>query len=128
MVGRFGEMIPRKALNHNRSGPKLPSASPSIVTNLTLLDYFLILFPMDYVKVAMIPGINRHLPEGGPHVSEHDFIIWLGMWLVVGCYEGNWGRQDWWSKDNILIGRGAPFRLNEYMSRGRFNQILAQLK
>ena len=29
---------PRKAANHHRSGPKLPSVRPSIITNLTLLD------------------------------------------------------------------------------------------
>ena len=37
---------PRISANHHRSGPKLPSVSPSIATNLTLLYYFLILFPM----------------------------------------------------------------------------------
>ena len=59
---------PRKAENHHRSGPKLPSVSPSIISNLTLLDYFLILFRMDYVKCTMLPVMNRRLPEGGPHV------------------------------------------------------------
>ena len=51
-----------KASNHHRSGPKLPSVSPSIVTNLTLLDYFLILFPVGYVKVTMLPGMSLRLP------------------------------------------------------------------
>ena len=37
----------RKAAKHHCSFPKLPIVSPSIVTNLILLDYFLILFPMD---------------------------------------------------------------------------------
>ena len=59
----------RKAANHHCSGPKLPSFSPSIVKNLTLLYYFLILFSMDYIKGTMLPGMNRRLPEGGPHVS-----------------------------------------------------------
>ena len=31
-------IYPRKASDHHRSGTKLPSVSPSIVTNLTLLD------------------------------------------------------------------------------------------
>ena len=38
----------------------------------------------------MLPGMNRRLSEGVPNVSEHDFIKWLEMWLVMGCYEGNW--------------------------------------
>ena len=79
-------IYPRKASNHHRSGPKLPSVSPSIVTNLTLLDYFLILFPPDYFKGTILPGINRHLPERYPNVSEHEFINCLGVWLVMGCY------------------------------------------
>ena len=53
---------PRKAANHHRSGPKLPSFSPSILTDLTLLYYLLILFHMEYIKGIMIPGMNGHLP------------------------------------------------------------------
>ena len=79
-----------KAANHHRPGTKLLSASPYIVTNLTLLDYFLILFPMDYVKGTMLQGMNQRLTDGGPHVSDHEFINWLGMWLVMVCYKGNW--------------------------------------
>ena len=86
---------PRKVENHHRSGTKRPSIIPSIVTNITLLDYFLILSTMDYIKGTMLPGMNRRLPEGGPHVSEHELIKWLGVWLVMGCYEGNWGRRYW---------------------------------
>ena len=79
-----GGIDPSKVPNHYRSGPKLPIISPSIVTNLTLLYYFLILFPMNYVKGTMLPGINRLLPDVYHHVSEHYFIKWLGMWLVMG--------------------------------------------
>ena len=60
---------PRKLANHHRSGPKLMIVSPSIFTNLTLLDYFLILFPMEYGKGTMLPGINLRLPVGYHHVS-----------------------------------------------------------
>ena len=59
---------PRKAANHHCSGPELPSVRPSILTNLTLLDYVLILCTMDYVKGTILPGMNRLLPEGDPHV------------------------------------------------------------
>ena len=115
-------------MNHHRSGSKLPSVSPSIVNTLTFLEYFLILFPVDYVNGTMLPGMNRRLPEGDPHVSEHEFIKWLGMWLVMGYYEVNWGRLDWWSKNNIRIGRGSPFGLNAYMSCVRFEQIITRIK
>ena len=63
-------IYPRKVSNHHHSGPKLLIVSPSIFTNLTLLDYFLILFPVDYVKGPMIPGMNRRLPEGGSSCSR----------------------------------------------------------
>ena len=64
----------RKVTNYHRSGTKLLSVIPSIVTNLTILDYLIILFPMDYVKGTMLPGMNRRLPEGAPYVSEYEFI------------------------------------------------------
>ena len=37
---------------------------------------------MDYVKGTMLPGMNIRLPEGDPHVLEHELFKWLGMWLV----------------------------------------------
>ena len=119
---------PIKVAKYHRSCTKLPSVSPSIVTNLTLLNYFLILFPMEYIKGIMLSGMNQHLTEGDPHVSEHELIKWLEVWLVMGCYRGNWGRQYWWSKDDIKIFRGAPFCLNEYMRSVRFEKILTRLK
>ena len=83
---------------------------------------------MDYVNGAMLPVIKWCLPEGDHHVSENEFIKWLGMWLVMGCYEGNWSRQDLWSKDDIRIRRGSPFCLNECTSRVKFEQIPTRLK
>ena len=70
-------------MNYHLYGPNLLSISPSIVTNLTLLEYFLLLFPMEYVKGTMLQGMKRSLYEGAPHVSEHEFTNWLGMWLVM---------------------------------------------
>ena len=46
----------------------------------------------------------------------------------MGCYEGNWGWKNWWSKDNTRVGRGSPFRLNEYMGCVRFDKIRTRLK
>ena len=65
---------PRKATNHHNYGPKIPSVSLYIVSNLTLLDYFLILCPMDYVKGTILPGMNRRLPKGDPHVLDNLLI------------------------------------------------------
>ena len=47
---------------------------------------------------------------------------------MMGCCKGNWGQRDWWSKDDILIGRRSPFRLNKYMIRLRFEKILTQIR
>ena len=56
-------------------------------------------------------------------MSEYEVIKWIVMWLMMVCYEVKWGWQDWWSKDNIIIGRVATFHLNEYMNRVRFEEI-----
>ena len=48
----------RKAAKNHRCDTEFPSVSPSIFTHLTLLDYFLILFPMDHVKGTIILGMN----------------------------------------------------------------------
>ena len=53
-VWGYDEIDTNKLSNHHHSGPKLPSVSPTIVTNLALLDYFLILVPIKYVKGTML--------------------------------------------------------------------------
>ena len=83
---------------------------------------------MDYIKGNMIPGMNRCLSEGDPHVSEHEFIKWLRMRFVMGCYAGNWGRKYWRSKENIRIGGGSHFCLNEYIRSVRSEKILTRFK
>ena len=65
---------PRKLANNYRSGPKFPSVITSIVTNLTLQDYLLILLPLDYAKGTMLPGTNCRLSEGEPYASENECI------------------------------------------------------
>ena len=89
-VWRDNGIDPRKAANQHLSGPKILSIIPSIVTNLNILDYFLILFPLDYVKGTIIPGTNWRLPGRDTHISDHGFINCLGVWLVMGCYKGIW--------------------------------------
>ena len=80
-----GGIDPRKAENHHRSDMKLPSVRPFIVANIIILGYFLILFPMDYIKGTMIPVMNQPLYEGDPHVSEHELTNWLGMRFVMNA-------------------------------------------
>ena len=70
---------PMKKSNHHCSGLKLPSIIPSIVTNLKVLHYLLILVTMDYVNGTIHPGMNWRLPEGDPQVSENQLIKWLGI-------------------------------------------------
>ena len=43
----------------------------------------------------------------------------------MACFQGIHDRNDWWSTAPIDMFLGAPFRLNEFMTKRRFLEIMA---
>ena len=85
------------------------------------LELFLILFPIDYLKEILMPKTKKLLKHP---MALGEFIQWLGFCLYVGCWIGIPNRSNWWSTAEPKMSRGAPFRINKYMSRNRFEEIL----
>ena len=48
----------------------------------------------------------------------------MGCWFYIGFWVGIYNRRYWWSTAETTMSEGAPFRLNMYMSRTRFEGIL----
>ena len=57
-----------------------------------------------------------------------EFIRCLGCWFYMGCWVEISNRSNWWSTAEPTISGGAPFRLNNYMSRTRFDGILVSIR
>jgi hypothetical protein len=46
----------------------------------------------------------------------------------MSCFVGIDNHSDWWSTASIDMMSGAPFRLNSFMTRKRFDEIMSALK
>ncbi len=46
----------------------------------------------------------------------------------MSCFQGIEDCDLWWSTKPVDMFDGAPFRLNKYMSKGRFNDIMATIR
>ena len=83
-------------------------------------DLFRMCFPDDFVAKVILPATNVHL---FPRLTMHEFYKWLGCHFFMACFQGIDDRDEWWSQRPVSLFSGAPFRLNEFMSRNRFNDI-----
>ena len=71
----------------------------------------------------MIPGMNKSLV---PPISYGELLSWLGLWILMSTVDGS-DRRSFWSMKEPNKFDGAPFQLNEYMSRKRFEEILGAI-
>ena len=71
----------------------------------------------------MIPGMNKSLV---PPISYGEVLSWFGLWILMSTVDGS-DRQSFWSMKEPNKFDRAPFRLNEYMSRKRFEEILGAI-
>jgi hypothetical protein len=89
-----------------------------------LLKLFDGLFPKSYIETVLIPETNNKL-EGRP-LTYGELLRWIGMWVIMSTVDGA-SQRSFWSLKKLDIFDGAPFRLQEYMSRNRFEAILGAL-
>ena len=87
------------------------------------LQLFERLFPKKFVEDVMIPGMNKSLV---PPISYGEVLSWLGLWILMSTVDGS-DHQSFCSMKEPNKFDGAPFRLNEYMSRKRFEEILGAI-
>jgi len=90
---------------------------------LSLLDYFEAFIPKSFFEEAIIPATNERLSLP---LYYGEFLRWLGIWFLIATTEGS-SRHDFWSSLAVDRFKGAPFRVNDLMSRDRFDDILGAL-
>jgi hypothetical protein len=120
-----GIICPRLAGNQPKSSAAFKNYSKEEVSKMSKLELFLILFPLDYLLEVLIPETNKQLDAP---MDCGEFIRWIGCWFYMALWVGIPNRHDWWSTREVTMFFGAPFRLNDYMSRDRFDSILAALR
>ena len=97
----------------------------SVIREKTFFDTFRMCFPEKYVVEVLLPETNKHLLT---KISLWEFYVFLGCQFFMACFDGITDRRLWWSSEPVSKFSGAPFRLTEYMSGRRFEQIVAALR
>ena len=88
----------------------------------SILQTFEILFPKVYVEEVIIRETNKRIQEN--KLTYGEFLIWIGLWFFMRTtHFGN--QREFWSTKAIDAFEGTPFSSNDYMSRNRFENILA---
>ena len=86
---------------------------------------FELLFMKDYVEDVILCNINANIV--GSRVTYGEFLRWIGIWFLMATVIGP-PREAFFSLKPIDPFLGAPFRVNEYMSKKRFEKILAAIR
>jgi Transposase IS4 len=105
--------------------PKLNGLSGVSLAHVTFLTMWQTLAPVDFFKEVILTNINRTV--NGHLVSWGEFLRWLGMWHLMASEFGS-SRRDYWSVAPPDRFDGAPFRLDDIMSRNRFEAIMKAIK
>jgi hypothetical protein len=95
-----------------------------VVPMLGLLSLFELLFPVGHLQSVVSACVNKH--TGGQSVTHGEFLHWLGLWFLVATTSGC-DRRAFCSTDPVDRFGGAPFRLNDLMSRCPFEAVLQAL-
>ena len=75
----------------------------------TKLQLFKILFPKDYIINVVLKETNKTIV--GPPVEYGEFLVWLGLWLLMETCQGKkW--MYFWSLKAIDMFCGTPCRFN----------------
>ena len=119
-----GIICPRKANNLQNYFACFRNYTKDEVLKMSKLDLFLVLFRVGYLNTILIPETNKVLNDP---LDLGELMRWVGCWLYIYCWVGIPERRDWWSVTPQVMHRGSYFRLNEYMSRHCFDEILASL-
>ena len=86
---------------------------------MSRLEFFMKLYLMEYIKDVVIHETNNRLNSA---MNLSDYFRVLGCFLIMACYVGHYVR-DLFLKDTITPQKGAPIRLNQIISRSRFEKI-----
>ena len=74
--------------------------------NMSRLDMFLILIPMNFIKDTVINKTTEKLDVSR---KTQEYIKWVGCWLYMSCWVGVCNQRDWWSTAAPLRYKVAPF-------------------
>ncbi|KAL7578819.1 hypothetical protein ACA910_016040 [Epithemia clementina (nom. ined.)] len=116
----------RKANVPTNPSPILHFVQPGALLETTNLQLFEGLFFKSYIEEVIIPATNNEM-RSKSSLTYGEFLRWMGLWLLMSTMLGP-QRHEFWSVSPIDAFDGATLRLGIWMSRNRFDEILAALQ
>jgi hypothetical protein len=126
-AGRWEKPIvcPRCASGFANVYGKFKNSRWDEIADFNELALFQICFPEKWIVETVISKTNETLDKP---MDLQEFYVWLGCIFFMSCFQGIEDRDLWWSSKPVDMFEGAPFCLNEYCSKGRFNDIMAAIR
>ena len=117
-------VCPRKSMNLRNTGASLRGVSEETIGGMNYLTMFLLCLPVTFLKEVVVEKTNEKIQ--GEQLTFGEFLRWIGLWLFMATTSG-FSRRDYFSTVEINNNSGAPYRLNCWMSKRRFDNILGAL-
>ena len=95
------------------------------IADMDELQLFRMCFPEKWIVGSVIPETNKTLSKP---MDLQEFYVWLGCIFFMSCFLGIDDRDLWWSTKAVDMFEGAPFCLNEYMTKARFREIMESIR
>ena len=92
---------------------------------MSRLDMFIIMMPIKFIEDNVIKKTNERFDVP---MTTQKYIKLIGCWLYMSCYVCICNQRYSLSTAAPSNHKEAPFRLNDYMSRNHFEQILSSLQ
>ena len=112
------EDIPDKAGKWN-------SYSCDKIAKMSEVDLFRMAFPEEFIFDVIIPATNERLCKP---TTLREFYVWLGCHFYMACHPAVSNREMWWAKEDPDMFSGAPFWLEDYMTKTRFLEMSKALQ
>ena len=119
----------RKSQNISNVQPKLKHGIeniPSCPTQQTICKLFYTLFPIRFLENTILKNTNMNLAQDADEITLVELLRFIGIWFFLATTAG-FPRKDFFSKFPVNAMHGAPYRVNHWMSRRRFDTILQTL-
>jgi hypothetical protein len=114
-------VCPRRMAGAPNNKAKINFPNGACPTRLQLFELF---FPKAYIQEVLLVETNKLLK--GKDVTYGEFLQFIGLWLMMATIQG-FQRRDFWSVCLVNMFATAPYRFNDIMPRGRFEDILSSL-
>lgn len=101
-----------------KSKPKFKNFSVWIAPTLPRLQMFILFFPVKFVENMALPQTSKNSEMEA--VAKKEFFAFLGLILMMSCFDGVEDCQLWWVKDDPNMFEGLSFCFHEHVPRNHF--------